>query len=374
MIEYVEIRNASRELVGIVDTAKSIIWKAEYYGAGSFEIYAPATAQYINLLQVGNYVTRINDDNVGVIEGINNTYNAQDGRMIIASGRFAKSLLDRRLIYNLSGNSLSPIVSSGLAEVAVRRIVDANIISSAQTARNISFIKLGTLQNITKQIVDENGDATQKQTSFDNLLTYTDELLKEFELGAYMSLNRDTLNLEYNVYDGADRSASNAAGNVPIIFSQDFDNLLSSSYDYQTAALKNTALIGGEGEGTDRFCTMIGVNATGLNRREVWIDAGGQSRKYKDNNDAEKTYTNAEYTALLQSHGRQQLATLQTVETFDGEIDMTNSGLVYGTSYWVGDIVTIQDVDLGIFKNARIVAVAEVQDENGYSIDISYGV
>ena len=39
MIEYLEIRDKSRGFIGVIDTATSIIWSEEYYGAGTFEIY-----------------------------------------------------------------------------------------------------------------------------------------------------------------------------------------------------------------------------------------------------------------------------------------------------------------------------------------------
>lgn len=68
MIDYVEIRSGiSRKLIGIVDTAKSLIWETVYYGVGSFEIYVEATEKNIELLSVGNLVTRIDDVNCGII-------------------------------------------------------------------------------------------------------------------------------------------------------------------------------------------------------------------------------------------------------------------------------------------------------------------
>ena len=38
MIEYLEIRDKSRNFIGVIDNATSIIWSEEYYGAGTFEI------------------------------------------------------------------------------------------------------------------------------------------------------------------------------------------------------------------------------------------------------------------------------------------------------------------------------------------------
>ena len=89
MIPYVEIRNAERVTVGILDTAKSVIWHSVYYGVGDFEIYAPATEANQALLQFGYYVTRPDNDEVGIIENITIDFNLQDGYMITASGRFA---------------------------------------------------------------------------------------------------------------------------------------------------------------------------------------------------------------------------------------------------------------------------------------------
>lgn len=375
MIEYVEIRNASRDLIGIIDNAESIIWESAFYGTGQFEIYVQVTSLTVQLLQVGNYVTRPNDVNVGIIENLNITWTQESGRMIIASGRFAKSLLDRRLIYRLTGTSIQPTTSSGLVEVAVRKLVNDNIIASTIAARNIPFIRLGTLQNIKKRILSETGEDGRVQTSYGGLLEHTDSLLQEYFLGAYMSLDRNTKNLLYNVIEGKDLSIGNAAGNAPIIFSQDFDNLLSSDYQYQTAALKTTALIGGAGEGTERFCVMIGDAESGLSRREVFVDASSQSKTYKEEGaEEEKTYTDAEYSDLLKAHGQQNIAQLQIVETFNGDVDVMNSDKVFGKDFWIGDIITIQDTQLSAYINTRILTATEVQDANGYKLAISYGV
>jgi hypothetical protein len=382
MIEYVEIRNASRELIGIIDNAESIIWESAYYSTGQFEIYVKVTPLTVQLLQVGNYVTRPSDVNVGIIENLNITWTQDAGRMIIASGRFAKSLLDRRLIYRLTGTSIQPTTSSGLVEVAVRKLVNDNIIASNISARNVPFIRLGPLQNIQKRILSETGEEGRVQTSYGGLLEHTDSLLQEYFLGAYMSLDRNTKNLLYNVIEGKDRSVGNTSGNAPLIFSQDFDNLLSSNYQYQTTALKTTALIGGEGEGTERFCVMIGEAAEGLSRREVFVDAGSQSKKYKEDstNDkgepiqVEKEYSDAVYADMLKAHGQQNIAQLQIVETFTGDVDVINSDKVFGKDFWIGDIITIQDTQLSAYINTRILTATEVQDTNGYQLAISYGV
>ena len=375
MIEYVEVRSAStREIIGIIDNSKSIIWHDVYYGVGDFEIYAPCTQENIDALAVGNYITRYNSRNIGIIEKIEVTYNPQDGRMIVAPGRFAKSILDRRLIFKLSGHSVSPTFLSGNVESAARSLVADNAISCAfDTGRNMPELVLGASAGITKKIIDNDGYSADKQVTYKELLSYSDGLLEEYELGAYCMLDNN-LKLAYTVFEGADRSVDNTAGNQPVVFSQDFDNLLSSEYQYDNTKLKNAALIGGEGEGEARFCSIVKDSAvTGLKRREVWIDSSSITKKYNDESGTEQTFTDDEYDKQLKTDGMQKLAELAITETFEGEIDITNGSFSYGTDFALGDKVTVQDTEIGLYINARILEITEVQDDNGYSIEAKYG-
>ena len=147
MIEYLEIRDANFSIVGIFDTAKSIIWHSVYFGVGDFEIYAAAKPEIIKLLTAGAYVTRPDNREVGIIESIVIARNEEDGQTIVASGRFAKSILDRRLIYNLSGNTNTATILSGNVENAVRKVVKNNAITCAfNNNRNIDVLELGAVR------------------------------------------------------------------------------------------------------------------------------------------------------------------------------------------------------------------------------------
>ena len=280
MIDYVEIRGSDTEVIGIIDVARSIIWHSVYYGVGDCEIYTQAKPEMIELLSVGRYVTRPDNEEVGIIESINIVTNENDGVMIIASGRFAKSMLDRRIIYNLTGTRNAATILNGNVEKAVRAVVGNNAINcSFDSKRNISLLTLGNFSNIPLIIVDNEGVAAQKQVAFENLLTYTDGVLEEYELSATCKLNGGKF--QYIIYRGNDRSVDNASGNLPLIFTKEFDNLTASEYLYNATTEKNVALIGGEGEGVDQFCSLIAKNETGLQRRETFINASSIKMKYK---------------------------------------------------------------------------------------------
>lgn len=434
MIDYVEIRNTALELIGLIDTAKSIIWETQYFGAGAFEVYTAATPQAVALLQCGNFVTRVENEGVGIIEAVEVVFNAQDGRMITASGRLAKSILDRRVIAYVNGNVNSATVFSGNVEQRARGLVQDNAIACYKdkartlpyTARNISILQLGELAGLT-------ATTESRQVNCDNLLTYTDEFLQQYGYGAKMILRGGKL--AYTVYSGTDRSIGNTAGNEPVIFSTDFDNLIGSNYSFDETAEKTFALVGGEGEGISRFYVECNAAVSGLARREVFVDSSTAREIYEDkfvgdgyvtvNEDDEQIIrgtttfvlthaatalksvkvggeetgwafnvaTNTvifaaaplsgveivvqyiddnEYSAQLKSEGEQQLATLIAAEGFAGSIDLTNSSFTYGTDFEIGDIVTVQDNSINKYINVRVIAVPEVQDDSGYQINLEF--
>lgn len=370
MIDYLGILSKqNRELIGIIDGFVSAIWHSVYFGVGDFEIYAPATARHLELLQEGNYVTRSDDKRVGVIENLAITNNAQDGLMITASGRFAKSILDRRHIYQLSGKTNTATILRGNVEENIRKLVTDNAINCpADTRRNIPILQLGELSGIPDIIIDDEGHATQKQVSFANLLEYTEEVLEEYELGSIITLDDESKKFLYKVYSGTNRSIES---NTPVVFSREYDNLSDSNYSINTQMKKTAALIGGEGEGLDRFYSLLAGSESGLDRRETWVDAASISKSYKEG-ETEKTYTDEEYKAMLDSQGKQELAVLTDVESFDGSLIVDGGVWRLNEDYFLGDIVTVQDNTLGKVANVRITDVTEVQDADGYVVEITY--
>lgn len=459
-IDYVEIRDNKTALIGIIDAAHSIIWHSVYFGVGDFEIHTKATPEAVELLKIGNFVTRPDDIEIGIIEKIDIANDEQSGLMITAAGKFAKNILSYRLIYNLAGTVNTATILRGNVEENIRNLVLKNAIAcSFDSKRNIALLELGTAAGIPAIIVDENGNAAQKQVSYENLLTYTEAVLKEYGLASIVVLDINTKKLQYSVYSGIDRSIDNSSGNIPIVFSQEFDNLTASAYSYDTTAEKNTALIGGEGEGIERFYSLLAKTESDLQRREVFIDAASIKKTLKsseiiemfpsgvfsginfvvggvtyatlviDDNDKEyslkalqekfpkgttsgtkfivggvtyanKVYgddenytltpigykamldveekegnyllTDAVYSSLLKSKGKQDLLQLVKLESFEGTIDIINGNWVYNRDFSLGDIVTVQDNAIKKYINVRIMEITEVQDENGYNIEAVY--
>ena len=108
--------------------------------------------------------------------------------------------------------------------------------------------------------------------------------------------------------------------------------------------------------------------------REIFVDASSINRKYKAaGSETEQTYTNAEYRALLNQKAQQKFKETIIKETFTGDINVSFGVWQFNRDYFIGDIVTIQDNKINKYINTRITEATEVQDENGYAVDVVFG-
>lgn len=399
MIEYVEVYAydaaiSGLKMLGVVDDFSSLIWKNVYYGVGEFEVYARATTANMGLLTKGRYLLTPNggDTEVGILERVEISRSPEEGRMITASGRFAKSILDRRIIYTPlydageGGNGYiwrcKPMILSGKVDAAACSLVRDNatnpplpshLLRGDRRLYHMVCNEEDAASRYPETITVSTGDAeedAEKQVTFKNLLDYTDSLLEEYGLAARLELDRGDMLLHYRVFKGQSRTYSDHPAGEPIVFSEEMDNLASTDYVTDDTGKKTTAFIGGEGEGTDRKCAFAYEYIGGMERREVFVDASSITSEVEE---GETAPTMEEYRKQLEAQGQQTVAQSPAEETLTGQMDLTNSRLRYRIDFNVGDVVTIEDSALGLASDVRILSVTEVQDENGYNIDMEYG-
>ena len=126
------IYNSNRELEGIVESFEYLRWTRQYSQCGSFEIKAIATQENADLLKEGNIIWKNDDEEAGIIEHLELSQTEQE--FITASGRFATSLLARRIVWQTE-------ILSGDLSACVEQLINNNLINPSDTAR-----KMGTLR------------------------------------------------------------------------------------------------------------------------------------------------------------------------------------------------------------------------------------
>lgn len=349
LIELI-IYDTSLTPVGLVDNYTSLIWHKSYSKTGDFEIYIYADLETANLLVKDYYVMREDDDRVGIIKDITINEDIEEGEYLTVKGKFVESLLGYRIIWNQTQ-------LNGTTENAARNLVNDNVVNPLNANRKIDIIKLGKLNGLTARV-----DA---QASYENVEEYVSEMCLAADYGYKMVLDKDDNKFAFSVYEGVDRSYNQMA-NPHVVFSDENDNLLSSEYAENYSTFKNTAKVMGEGEGTARKSFVNNDTNTGLDRKELYVDARDIS-----SNDGEIGTT--AYQNMLAERGVQKLAEHSLTQAFTGEVDFES--YEYKKDWDLGDRVTIENKRWGIHINPRITDIIEsYSNDEGYKLIPTFAI
>lgn len=339
---------SAQELVPIkiIDNAISIIWIQRYNEAGEFELYMRATPEILQLFSTEKYIIRENNTSVMISEKVVLTTDAENGNFITISGRSVESILSRRVtehLYNFSDINV---------ETLIRSLIRQNIGDQAGENRQISLVTMGSSSGLT-------GTIENIQILGQTILEAISSIAKDHNYGFAMRYNASIGKVVFGVYVGTDRTFDQ--DDVPaVVFSPEYNNLASSTYENNRTNSKNVAYVAGEKiNGIQTIVSTPTTNVpTGINRRELWIEAGETTQK--------GSLTDSQYANVLRTRGNNSLAQLKNTTNFFGEI-IYRTSFVFGTDYFMGDKVQV-DNGYGISASAYVTEVTEVDDENGYSI------
>ena len=112
----------------------------------------------------------------------------------------------------------------------------------------------------------------------------------------------------------------------------------------------------------------------------MWVDAKDISQTYQvatltDETDEdgnpkytyeEKSYTDAEYTALLEARGLEKLA--EHLKTLEVDAQIGQGLMEYGKDYFLGDIVPLKITKYGLLISARVAAVKTIYESTGRTV------
>ena len=264
-MDDIKVYTNSLSVSGIIDNYISLIWAKRYWDAGDCELCVPATTKNVAMLARNRYLKRDDDDMICRIVKVELKTSADEGNMLIVTGVDASKYLDQRIIW-------STTTAQGNAENFVRRLVNDALITPLENER---MLRKGTSQNQLMDLDTAAGftEESTEQVSYKNLGEKVRDICRRYGWGYYVRLKKTggVRKLAFGLYTGTDKSAD-------VVFSPDFDNLLSSDYIEDASNIVNAALVGGSGEGATRACEPVGT-AESVDRYEVWIDARNTSKE-----------------------------------------------------------------------------------------------
>ena len=313
--------------IGMLSSYISCIWKVSFSDFGDFELVVPFSDDNYNLLREGRIIYRAEDvyddngtskvRNAMFIESIETTYNPDMGWIMTVRGRDVKSLLCRRIVWDLRN------FEDELFGGVIYYLVDENFTNPEIENRTISGI------NLPQIIIG--GPFITAQLHGENIGEWIVEQAKANKFGWRMDIsgidegNGPSYHISFP--EGEDRTNS-------IIFSPEYGNLLSATFTTSLETFKNVALVGGEGSGSAQIQTAVSVgNKVGLNRYEIWVQ--GQSRSTDSG-----TIPLATYKKMLQQFGMSELIKYTDTMTFDCELDVEGVFKI-NEDYFLGDRVSV---------------------------------
>lgn len=333
----------------ILDDYESLIWNEKFCGPGDFELVFPASSDMVSKCQKG-YFVKIKESNVlMIIEKIRLLTSLEDPDKIIVSGKSLESMLDYRIIWN-------PTVLDGNLQNGIKQLINENAINPTDSNRDITRL---IFEDSTDPLITA---LTVKAQFFGELLgDAITNICASKKIGYKITLNSSN-QFVFKLYTGVDRSHGQLT-NPYVVFSPDFDNLLTGEYVDSNSTLRTIAMVAGE-KGVANQQRIVTVNwtegpGTDLTRREMFVDASGVSRNLPN----DVVLTDQEYDDQLAQKGLEDLSMNESTKTFEGSVDPGNMFL-YGFHFFMGDTVQIID-EYGNSTKSKVTGFVRSEDASG---------
>lgn len=422
------------EPLGPINQFTALRWTERFNDFGDFTLWCPLTPENAQFLKQENLLW-IGTEAMGIIEVIQLTHEEDGALGLQVSGRFNDCWLERRIVWDRYNET--DYISNHM-----RQVVKANIVNPTIATRKIPHTALLSGTGVQ-------GPSIKWGAHRDNLW------LSIRDLGAVYTLFPHFVNVPsegtayFTVTGRTDRSIEQTK--VPAItLSTELSDILKSDYMSDFTSWKNCARIAGAGEGSARKETTINAALSGLDRRELSVDARdisdtepwnmektittklfsiretgvsdnglyeiswrewyvrttqvkvlthpvtGETRttteilSEKRISDEEKDeftpttdietgtedvpFPNSVYAGMLAERGKAYLSENVKVEAFNTQIRMHGTrAYTYGEDYFLGDRITIQDLDLQIQISTDVTEVEQTWDADGHSVYLTLG-
>lgn len=338
-------------LVGIVDEYDSLIWIRRASSSGAFELHVPANSHNTAVLQPHCYIYRPDVDEAMYVSTIKETKSDEENTLTV-SGYSLDGLFRKRK----------------LPDVIDRTSLFKTLAKCSGFGCKVSFYDPNGYDNHT--IAADSIDNTETAEE------YMRFVLKKIECIIVGKLNIREKQIEFSLVKARDLSGK-------VIFSEDYDNLTNSTYEFSEEGCVNT--IYGRCNDPDPDVEMpwglprysIGTDRTGLSSNEklVYVDPVVELAIRvvydEDGVPSFEEYNQVNYDkslAALKEKCDDELK--EYTENFTADVLAAEQ---YRTVFDVGDTVAIQN-DL---RNARyfkpIEEVEETYDKTGYSVSPIFG-
>lgn len=339
-MQPIQIFTLDFQFLGEIDDYESLQFTRRAKKPGDFELHINLNKNNTDTLQEDNLIY-LSPKKVGVIR--HREISRENTDELVIRGYTLNGLLNRRITVPPNGQAYDTIKAT--LETVMKHYVNRNAVNPTDSTRVIpNLVIADDLQR---------GPTVEWQSRYKQLDEELESLSTD-EIGWAVTLDLENKKFVFDILEGRNLSV-NQNENPPVIFSIDFDNVRNQVFTDSATSYKNTAYVGGQGEGENRAIAEVGTNATGLQRIETFIDA----RDVEDD-------------TQLPSRGLEKLKEYQKILSFESQI-LTYGPFVYEQDWDLGDTVTVQDNKLGLTMDTPITEVKEIYESSGFQLEATFG-
>lgn len=265
---------------------------------------------------------------------------------VIIQGIELKGLFKRRLIEPATG--LATYDDTGDAESVMKALIDSQCGPGASAVRQFPGLTIAANQN--------RGDEYTLSARYDNLCDQLEAISQASDLGWFVTLDPNTLTMQFEVGVGLDRRGSQST-NSRAIFSTKFNTLQSARIQDTDANHATVCYAGGSGAGTGRDVELVFKGLTepeGVERIEVFTDA-----------------SDVETQAGVITRGESKLNELSETFLVNEAKILSYSPMKYQIDYDLGDVVTLHSYEVD--TDIRLTEIKESWASAKYEIEIQFG-
>lgn len=332
---------------GVIDVYESLIWTERFNTPGDFELTLELTTTNFSLLEIDKIIFIKESEYLMIIEDREIITDVEMGRQLIISGRTLDSVLDRRIVW------WETVISGGVQD-ALKDILNTAMFESGDSSRKLSQF---TFRKSTEEAITE--PTTGIVLWGENVLDVVTDYCYVYDFG--YKVTREGNKFIFELYVGKDRSYAQTE-NPYVVFSPDFDNFIQGSLYQTDRGYATTAVIIGEGQGSDRKLAAVGTDeeTNPLRRREIFVQGGDLSQTIDG-----EVVSEQEYLDILGQRGYDTLQSSLPTNELDGSAE-TERMYKYGEDFFMGDILQFK-TDYGFESSVRVTEFIRSQSTLGYS-------
>ncbi|MFV0412701.1 MAG: siphovirus ReqiPepy6 Gp37-like family protein [Oscillospiraceae bacterium] len=341
------VYNPNMERTGLIEGTTSLQWLSEYQDAGEAKLVCSATEKNIALIKKGNRLYCTEQPESAIITEVESEGTATNAkitaRAMFSAGRWADRVV-------MGTENINNIEAGMLSLVGKHR------------------------RGLPGETAPPKGLSAEKatQTTWGSVLDAEKALAKRAVYGFKECFNPRTGIETFEVYEGKNRTSGEHYNGY---FGDDIGNISGFKIIDGIADWKNTAIVGGQGEGTARQVVIVTLGEySGDDLKELWVDAKDISQTYQIATPdgaggftyTQNTYTNSEYAAILAARGCEKLA--EKIKTLEVDATLEQGLMRYGIDYFIGDTVPIKLTLFGVQFSARVAAIRTIYESTGKKV------